>query len=160
MEGKKYRALSRDCRAVSEVIGQVLMVAVVVLAFSSIAITVFSDGGAVKPPHIPRTDLQQSINRSGETVQIFHSGGEAIDFEDIKVIISANGAQAEFNMSDSSVTLCDAKGNTSSDNVFMLGDSILIDTRGSEVNIKDENATIDFYFVHTESNQVIKKGIL
>lgn len=160
MEGKKYRELFQDCKAVSETIGQVLMVAVVVLAFSSIAVTVFSDGGAVKPPHIPRTDLQQSIDRSGETVQIFHSGGEAIDLEDIKIILSVNGTQAEFNMSDSSVTFYDAKGETSSDDVFMLGDSILINTRGSAVNITDENAIIDFYFVHTESNQVIKKGIL
>lgn len=160
MEGKKYRALGRDCTAVSETIGQVLMVAVVVLAFSSIAVTVFSDGGAMNPPHVPRTDLQESINRSGETVQIFHSGGETMDLEHIKIILGVNDTQAEFNMSDSSVTVYDAKDETSSDDAFMLGDSILINTRGSEINITDENAIIDFYFVHTESNQVIKKGIL
>jgi len=161
VEGKKYRALEQNCQAVSEVIGQVLMVAIVVLAFSSIALTVFSDGGAMNPPHVPRTDLQESVNRSGETVQIFHSGGEAIELEDIKVILSVNGAQAEFNMSDSNVAVYDPKGNQMySDDVFMLGDYIMIYSSSSKVNITDENATIDFYFVHTESSQVIKKGIL
>ncbi|HII80308.1 MAG TPA: type IV pilin [Methanosarcina sp.] len=158
MEGKKYRALGKDCRAVSEVIGQVLMVAVVILAFSSIAITVFSDEGAVKPPHVPRTDLQES--KSKNTVQIFHTGGEAIDLEYIKIILSVNGTQAEFNISDSNVAAYDPKGKKlSSDGVFMLGDYIIIDP-SSKVNITDENATIDLYFVHTESKQVIKKAIL
>ena len=158
MEGKKYRALGKDCQAVSEVIGQVLMVAIVVLAFSSIAVTVFSDGGAINPPHVPRTDLEESINRSGETVQIFHSGGEAIDLEDIKIILSVNGTQAEFNTSDLGVTVYDAK--TPSDDVFMLGDYIVINSSGSKVNVTDENAAIDLYFVHTESRQVIKKAML
>lgn len=160
MEGKKYRALGKDCRAVSEMIGQVLMVAVVVLAFSSIAVTVFSDGGAMNPPHVPRTDLQESINRSGETVQIFHSGGEAIDLEDIKIILSVNETQAEFNVSDSNVTAYSPNGTElSSTDVFMLGDSIVINP-SSKVNITDENATINLYLVHTESSQVIKKAML
>jgi FlaG/FlaF family flagellin (archaellin) len=160
VEGKKYRALGKDCRAVSEMIGQVLMVAVVVLAFSSIAVTVFSDGGAMNPPHVPRTDLQESINRSGETVQIFHSGGEAIDLEDIKIILSVNETQAEFNVSDSNVTAYSPNGTElSPTDVFMLGDSIVINP-SSKVNITDENATINLYLVHTESSQVIKKAML
>lgn len=160
MEGKKYRALGKDCRAVSEMIGQVLMVAVVVLAFSLIAVTVFSDGGAVNPPHVPRTDLQESINREDDTVQIFHSGGEAIDLEDIKIILSVNETQAEFNITDLNVTVFDPDGTElSPTDVFMLGDSILINS-SSKVDITGENATIDLYLVHTESNQVIKKAIL
>ncbi|KKG11443.1 type IV pilin N-terminal domain-containing protein [Methanosarcina sp. 2.H.A.1B.4] len=160
MEGKKYRALGQDCRAVSEVIGQVLMVAVVVLAFSSIALTVFSDGGAMKPPHVPRTDLQENIDTGTDTVQIFHSGGEAIDLEDIKVILSVNGMQAEFNMSDPGVTVFDPEGNNmSSNDVFVLGDYIVINTAGSGLNMTGGDA-IDMYFVHTLSQQVIQKAVL
>ncbi|WP_048162876.1 type IV pilin N-terminal domain-containing protein, partial [Methanosarcina sp. 1.H.A.2.2] len=160
MEGKKYRALGQDCQAVSEVIGQVLMVAVVVLAFSSIALTVFSDGGAMNPPHTPKTDLQESIDIDTNTVQIFHIGGEAIDLKYIKIILNVDGQQAEFNMSDSNVTVFDPKGNKlNSDDVFVLGDYIVIDP-SSKINITGVNATIDLYFVHTESRQVIKKAIL
>jgi len=49
VKGKKYRALGEDCQAVSEVVRQVLMIAIVVLAFSSIAIVIFSDV-VVNPP--------------------------------------------------------------------------------------------------------------
>lgn len=161
MEGKKYRALGQDCHAVSETIGQVLMVAVVVLAFSSIAVTVFSDGGAMNPPHVPRTDLQESINRSGETVHIFHSGGETIDLEDIKIVLNVNDTQAEFNVSDSNFNAYDPEGNKLSPNdAFMLGDYIEINSKGSKVNITDENATVNLYLVHTGSDQVIKKAML
>jgi FlaG/FlaF family flagellin (archaellin) len=159
VEGKKYRALGQDCRAVSETIGQVLMVAIVVLAFSSIALTVFSDGGAVNPPHVPRTDLEESIDRSKETVQISHIGGEAINLEDIEIILNANGTQAEFNMSDPNFTVFDPEGKTPSNGVFMLGDYIVLNT-SSKVDITDKNTTVNLYFLHTESRQVIKKATL
>jgi FlaG/FlaF family flagellin (archaellin) len=158
VEGKKYGALFQDCRAVSEVIGQVLMVAVVVLAFSSIAITVFSVGGAVNPPHVPRTDLQESVNFKDNTVQVFHSGGEAIDLKDIRIILSADGQHKEFDISDTkNVTVFDPAGNeTYSDGVFMLGDCIVINP--GNVNVTGGNATL--YFIHTASSQVIKKAML
>ena len=158
VEGKKHRALAKDWRAVSEVIGQVLMLAVVVLAFSSIAVMVFSDGGAVKPPHVPRTDLQENIDN--DKVKIFHIGGETIDIEDIKIILSVNGKQYEFDISDSNFDAYKSNGEKMSPGgVFMLGDYIIIDP-GSKVDITNENDIIDLYFVHTESRQVIKKAIL
>jgi FlaG/FlaF family flagellin (archaellin) len=159
VEGKKYRALGQDCQAVSEVIGQVLMVAVVVLAFSSIALTVFSDGGAMNPPHTPHTDLHENINTSTDTVQIYHSGGEAVDLEAIEVILSVNGQQAEFNMSDPRVEVRDPDGNISTDGVLMLGDYIVINTTGSVLNMTAGDA-IDMYFVHAPSQQVIQKAVL
>ncbi|MDI9394327.1 MAG: type IV pilin N-terminal domain-containing protein [Euryarchaeota archaeon] len=150
MEGKKHRALAKDCRAVSEVIGQVLMLAVVVLAFSSIAVMVFSDEGAVKPPHVPRTDLQENIDN--DKVKIFHIGGETIDLEDIKIILSVDGTQYEFDISDSNFDAYGPKGNKLPKNgVFTLGDYIEI-----KKNIEPGDV-VDFYFVHTKSRQVIQK---
>lgn len=160
MEGKKnHRKLAQDCRAVSELIGQVLMVAIVVLAFSSISLAVFSDGGAMNPPHTPRTDLQESVDYGGDTVEIFHSGGEAIDIKYIKITINdADGQQAEFNMSNSAVEVFDPKGSKlSSDDVFTLGDYIRINTSSSNVNISN-NASL--YFVYTKSSQVVHKALL
>lgn len=154
MEGKKYRALGRDCRAVSEVIGPVLMIAVVVLAFSSIAVFVFSDEGAVKPPHTPKVDLQESVDTDADTVQIFHKGGEAIDLEDAKIVININGQQEEFNLSSDRGVSHKVKNKN---NVLMAGDEIVINTslgRGRDLNSTD---TVEMYFVHTESDQVIQK---
>ncbi len=130
MEGKKYRALGQDCQAVSEVIGEVLMIAIVVLAFSGIALTVFSDGGAVNPPHTPYTALREKINTDTDTVSIFHSGGEAIDLDEIKVVLSVDGTQTEFNVfSDTCVTVRHPDGNiVPKEGIFMLGDCIEIKT--------------------------------
>lgn len=156
MEGKKYRALGRDCQAVSELMGVVLMISIVVLAFSSIAITVFSDGGSMDPVHTPHTNLRENINTSEDTVQIIHSGGEKIDLKYIKVILEVNGEQAEFNMSESAVKVFDPKGKKlSSDDAFALGDYIVIDP-SSKINIT-RGDPVNFYFIHTESSQVIQK---
>lgn len=160
MEGnKKRRGFIRDCQAVSEVMGVVLMISIVVLAFSSIAVTVFSDGGTMNPPHTPHTNLQESISRSKDIIQIYHSGGEPIDLKYIKIILNVDGKQVEFNTSDSNnVTVLDPKGNTSQDTVFKLRDCIKINT-SSKIDISDAHA-VDLYFVHTESSQVIQKTML
>lgn len=158
MEGKKDRALDKNCQAVSEVMGTVLMIAVVVLAFSSIAIIVFSDEGAMNPPHTPHTNLQEKLDRSKNIVRIFHCGGEAIDLGDINIILNVDGKPIEFNKSDSGFMLLDPKGNQSNNSVFTLRDCIRINT-SSKVNITNAQA-IDLYFVHTESSQVIQKTML
>ncbi len=159
MEGSKNRRkLTQNCRAVSELIGQVLMIAIVVLAFSSIALSVFSDEGAMNPPHTPRTDLQESIDTETDTVHIIHSGGEAIDLEDTKIILNINGQQTEFDASDVSDVSSDPGVSSDSTNgVLMLGDYIAIDTNLSKgIDLKSTD-TVDLYFVHTGSDQVIQR---
>lgn len=156
MEGKKYRTLGQNCGAVSEVMGAVLMISIVVLAFSSVALTIFSDGEAVDPPHTPHTNLRENINTSEDTVEIFHNGGEEIDLEDIMIILNTGEKLAEFNMSESAVKVFDPKGNQlPSDGVFALGNRIVIDPT-SKINVSSGNA-VDLYFVHTASDQVIQK---
>ena len=147
--------MAEDCQAVSEVIGQVLMLAVVVLAFSSIAVAVFSDGGAVNPPHTPKADLQESIDTGANTVTIFHKGGEAIDLEDVKIVLNINGQQEEFDLSSDPGVSYNA-----TNNVLMVGDEIVINTslsRGRDLNSTD---TVDMYFVHTGSDQLIQRVML
>ena len=152
--GKKNRALGEDCQAVSEVIGQVLMLAIVVLAFSSIAMLVFSDGGVVNPPHTPKADLQETIDTGANTVKIFHVGGEAIDLEDVKIVLNINGEQEEFNVSDPGVNY------SATNKVLMVGDYIEINTNKSRGRILKSTDTIDMYFVHTGSDQVIQRVML
>ncbi|MCC4765864.1 type IV pilin [Methanosarcina sp. DH1] len=156
MEGKKRWAFCQDCRGVSEVYGQLLMIGIVVIAFSTIAVTVFSDENTVKPEHIPHTDLQENFNRSAKTIQIVHSGGEAIDESDIKIMVSVDGEnKGEFDSDDFNVKNPD--GTYSSDGVFTLGDCIEIDTSSMDLKAGDD---IDIFFVDTPSEQVIQKAVL
>lgn len=169
MEGKKRWALFQDCRAVSEVYGQILMISIVVLAFSTIAITVFSDGGAVKPEHTPNTDLRESINADTNDILIVHSGGEAIDLSAIEIILNVNGLQVvpPYDMSMSSFTVKDPDGDDSDSSVFRLGDCIIINTN-TTTDPADSNKKLDLktsddiemFFVDKPSQQVIQKAVL
>ena len=158
MKGKKYRGFKEDCQAISEITGQILMIGIVIIAFSAIALTVFSDGGAVKPIHMPHTDLQESINTSDNTIQIIHIGGDAIDLNDIKVVLSVNGTH-EFNVSsDSCVTFRGSDGKEKPKHgLFMLGDCIDVNTTGLGLTSNDP---IEMFFVHTPSRQVIQNTVL
>jgi Protein of unknown function (DUF1628). len=185
VEGKRHRILCQDCRAVSEVYGQLLMISIVVIAFGTIGMAVFSDGGAVKPEHTPNTDLRENINADTNDIQIIHSGGETIDLSAIKIILYVNGLQVvppydrfNFQVKDSDGTLRvknsdgtfkskNSDGTYSSNNVFRLGDCIIIDTDNTadpanptkKLDLKTTD-DIDMFFVDTPSEQVIQKAVL
>ena len=101
--GKKGKSIKRNCQAVSEAIGEVLMIAVVVIAFSSIAVTIFSDV-AKNSSHVPHADLE-STRLDDNKIRIFHVGGESIKVADMKLIINAKGDSFQFHMSDPEVTI-------------------------------------------------------
>jgi hypothetical protein len=130
------------------------MISIVVLAFSTIALTVFSDGGAVKPEHIPNTDLREKIY--GNTLYITHNGGEAIEKSAIKIILTAGNKRDEYNGVDLTVRNPDSTPLKSGDNLFTLGDYIEIELSKDLMNEKE----IEMFFVDTPSQQVIQKVVL
>ena len=133
MEGKKYREFEKDCRAVSEIYGQLVMISIVFIAFSTISLTVFSEVSIENAQSIPHTDLQETINTGDNTIQIYHIGGEAIDLSAINIILNADGQQAEFNSSEFEVKNPD--GSKSTYNALMLGDCIVINAAGKGVDL-------------------------
>ncbi len=158
VEGKKRFVFYQDCRGVSEIYGQLLMMSIVVLAFSTIGLAVFSDGGVVKPEHIPNTDLQENFNRSTNTLQIIHRGGEAIDESAIKIIVNVNGEKrGEFDSNSDDFTVKNPNGTVSSDDVFTLGDCIEINTESMELKAGED---IDIFFIDKPSDQVIQRAVL
>lgn len=162
MEGKKYRALGEDCHAVSEVVGQVLMIAIVVLAFSSIAVVIFSDV-VVNPPHTPHTDLQANLQNSTAdpddyTLYIFHMGGEVIDLNDTKIVyLNANRQTDAF--TDLRNHSFPQEGHELENETLMLGDYIKFDIPRDKLTFTNSGTT-DMYFVYTPSQQIIQKFTL
>ena len=153
MEGRRHKKLREDSQAVSEVVGQVLMIAIVVLAFSSMAVIIFSDI-VVNPPHTPHTDLQESIDPAHNELYIFHMGGEAIDLRDVNVVLNTADTHRheEFNLSSESGFKCSA-----TNYVLMLGDYIMI-SPSREINLSTDDTVM--FFVYTPSQQVIQKVTL
>ena len=151
MEGKQHREFIENCQAVSEVMGEILMIAIVVLAFSSIAITVFSDKGVMSPPHAPRVDLKERIDRGENTVYILHQGGEAVDLKDINIVLNTGEKQEEFNISSNR-----SEFNYSvSNDILMLGDYIILNSTGRGINLTVDDPVM--YFIHIPSQQVIQR---
>ncbi len=169
VEGKNYRTIGKDRQAVSEVYGTLLMMSIVIIGFSIIALIVHSDGWTLKPVHAPHTDLCEVMNVNNGTVETSHSGGDTIDLSAIKivlifpdgerheisksklVIIFPDGQRNEFNKSNFE----DPDGTEPDDDVFMLGDSIVI----NDEKIKND-VDVDMYFLNTESQQVIQRTVL
>jgi FlaG/FlaF family flagellin (archaellin) len=155
VEGKKYRALRKDCQAVSEVVGQILMIAIVVIAFSSIAALIFSDK-VVNPPHTPHTNLQERIDPMSNKLYIFNVGGEAIDLKDVNIVLvnaTDTHMRAEFNLSSES-----GFNFSATNDVLMLGDSVIINPTKEGINLSTDD--IVMLFVYTPSQQVIQKVTL
>lgn len=173
VEGKKRWILYQDCRGVSEVYGQLLMMSIVVIAFSTIGLSVFSDEGFVKPEHTPHTDLQENVNISTNEIQIVHSGGEDIERSAIKIILSvqkpgeSEAKCLEFSGSKLDFRNPNGTESDSDDNIFSLGDCIIIDTTDpDEPNDPDEpyenvdiksNHIINMFFVYIPSQQAIQR---
>ena len=136
------------------------MISIVVLAFSGIGLTVFSEEGIGNPQLTSHTDFQENINPCDDTIQILHVGGEAITLDEIKVVLSGNGNQTEFDGSGPCVTVLHPNGSVEPKNgAFMLGDCMEINTIGEKVNLMSGDA-INMFFVHTPSQQVIQKTVL
>lgn len=140
---KKSKSIRRNCQAVSEAIGEVLMIAVVVIAFSSIAVTIFSDV-ATKSPHIPHADLE-STHPDDNKVRILHVGGEDINLKDMNIIINSS----QFSMSDPKVTITNSYVDNSTNQVFSLGDCVEINTTGLGGS--------NLYLIHIPSKQILLK---
>jgi FlaG/FlaF family flagellin (archaellin) len=142
---KKDKSIRRNCQAVSEAIGEVLMIAVVVIAFSSIAVTIFSDI-ATKSPHIPHADFE-TTRLDSNTVRIFHVGGESINSTDMEIFVN--------NIPSPEVKIRNSYGEESTNSVFSLGDYIEIDTKITEY--LGSSDLIDLCIVHIPSKQIILK---
>lgn len=155
MEGRRHRELLEDCQAVSEVVGQVLMIAIVVLAFSSIAVVIFSNI-VVNPPHMPHTDLQEGIDSVNNELYIFHMGGEAVDLKDVNVVLNTADTHRheEFNLSSNKSEF----DYSATNNVLMLGDYILINPTSRGIYLDTDDTVM--FFVYTPSQQVIQKVTL
>ncbi|MDZ7702013.1 MAG: type IV pilin N-terminal domain-containing protein [Halobacteriales archaeon] len=83
-----------DERAVSPVIGVILMVAITVILAAVIG-TFVLDLGQSAGQSAPQASLSVTIDSTNENVTIEHTGGDAIDAKDTKVIIeNASGSSS------------------------------------------------------------------
>ncbi|MDG6244240.1 MAG: PKD domain-containing protein [Methanolobus sp.] len=140
---------TEDDNAVSEVIGEVLMTAIAVLAFSVIAAFLFSNIGADERVHV---NVGGWVDVESDTIYIRHTGGEQVDLGKVQVILNLNGTRQDISPSQ----LVQLFG----DDSWNLGETIEIETDVLWNTSINEDDHVGIILLQTGSNIVIKSGSL
>jgi PKD repeat protein len=140
---------SQDETAVSEIIGEVLMTAIAVLAFSVLAVFVFSYLESDSAVH---ADVDGWVDVDSDTIFLRHSGGESIDLDKVEIILNLNGTRRD--MSSSGLKQILGSGS------WHLGQTIEIDTDLLWNTTINEDDYVGMILLQTDSNIVIESGSL
>jgi len=135
--------------AVSEVIGELLMTAIAVLAFSVIAVFVLSYAGSPEKVH---ADIQGWVDADTNTIYLRHAGGQTIDIPDTRIMLNVNGTMRE--LSPTEVLIL--KGSS----IWQLGEVVSINVSslwGDSITPGDHISTT---ILSVSTNMVIKSGTL
>ena len=130
------KRISNDERAVSELIGEIMLIGIVIIAFGIIAVSVYSY--IDKKPDAPYIEVAGRCDIDSGRIYLKHQGGDTVNGEDLRILVKVNGVTTEFE---------NYKG------LWSLGDVISL-----PVGNITENDTIRVAIVHTPSERVLVSG--
>jgi FlaG/FlaF family flagellin (archaellin) len=148
MSSQKHTFLE-NTNAVSEVIGEVLMTAIAVLAFAVIAVFIFSYASPQEKVH---ADIQGWVSVTSDTVYLRHAGGQVMDITKSRLVLNVNGTRRELSPSELELI----KESTQ----WKLGETITINTSKLWGDTISQDDYIAVTMISTDSNLVIKSGTL
>ncbi|WMW24734.1 LamG-like jellyroll fold domain-containing protein [Methanolobus sediminis] len=141
----KIMKIFHDENAVSEIIGEVLLTAIAVLAFSVIAVFVFSYLESEDAVH---ADIDGWVDVSSSTIYLRHSGGENIDLNNVELVLNLNGTRRDISSSQLEQIL----GSSS----WHLGQTIVIDTDVLWNTTINGDDYVGMILIQTNANAVIE----
>ncbi len=148
------KQLTSDERAVSELVGEVLLMGIVVVAIGLIAVSVYSYLN--NDPETPHIEVDGITNIGKNEIHIKHQGGDPIECENLRVLVSVNGTALDpFDDTSPLRWGLREKGIGNFDR-WTLGNILVLDTM-PEVNITEDD-TIRVTLVSLSSNRVIMSG--
>ena len=137
------RKLSSDDSAVAEVVGEILLTAIAVLAFAAVVTFIFSNLGAEESI---RADVSAWTDIDSDTVYFRHTGGETVDINDIEFLLNLNGSTERVNSSRISSSY--------NRDVWEFGDTIALNVSDMFGYNITENSSLQSKLVHTSANIV------
>lgn len=118
-------------RGISPVIGAALMITITVLLAAAVGATTLGLGGeALKD--VPQASLSVDASPGADEIVIIHEGGDGLDAERTRLIISVAGTEASFDA-------------TSSSTVLTVGSSAVVDTAGDDRVDWDGDGSVESY---------------
>jgi FlaG/FlaF family flagellin (archaellin) len=142
----KFDKTKRSCAAVSSVMGEVLLTGIAVIMFSMLATMVFSLDGPVDSPHVA---VETWARAPTDTISIRHCGGDVIDTDELKIIVSIEGSSYVYSQADLSECL--------NNSFWELGDVITINTNDKWSVSLTKGSPVYMYLVDTDSKQVFRR---
>lgn len=124
---KPHNLFNTDDRAVSPVIGVILMVAITVILAAVIGTFVLGLGDSLGDSQ-PTAQLSVDVDESGNNVTISHDGGDGIDLDDVD-IVARNGSSTVGNAE----TISNISG--VSDDRLTVGESVTLKYSGSSPGV-------------------------
>ena len=146
---KRTQQLVENCDAISELIGELLIVVIAVLTFGVITVHVLTYQGPVDTAYI---DIDGWMDSSTDTIYLRHSGGEVVGTEDLKIIVNLDGTRCELSSDDITAIL--------GSSTWQLADIIAVnasDVWGVGIN---EDTEVDASIVHIGLSTTMGNGVL
>jgi flagellin-like protein len=112
MKLTQLKSMFGEERAVSPVIGVILMVAITVILAAVIGTFVLGLGDQVSET-APQAQMDVSVDTSTEEITVNHQGGDQLESSETKVLVEIAGSQSVFEPAN--------------DNQFAVGNELLID---------------------------------
>jgi len=146
---RRTQQLAENCDAISELIGELLMVVISVLTFGVIAVHVLTYQGPADTVH---AEIDVWVDTSTDTIYFRHSGGEAVGTEDLMILVNLDGTRCE--LSSDNITAILGRS------TWQLADIIAVNASavwGVEIN---EDTDVDASIVHTRLSTTIRSAVL
>ena len=137
---EQVTAVNNDDRGVSPVIGVILMVAITVILAAVIGTFVLGLGDSVGDNQ-PAAQLSVDLNQTGENLTIEHGGGDSIDSEALRVVVTGPDEQR-------------AEADDVFEDRFSVGDSETGEFDGSNGEIS-EGEDVRIRVIHQPSESIL-----
>jgi len=146
--------ITSDERAVSGLVGEVLLIGIVIVAIGLIAVSVYSYLN--KDPDTPHIEVDGVVNIGTNEIHIKHQGGDPIECENLRVLVNVNGTLLDPYDDNSPLRWGLSDEGIGNFERWTLGNILVLDTM-PEVNITDDDE-IRVTIVSRSSNRVVVSG--
>lgn len=154
--------IKSDERAVSGLVGEVLLIGIVIVAIGLISVSVYSYLN--KDPDTPHIEVDGVANMMANEIHIKHQGGDSIEGRNLRVLVSVNGTTLPAFDEDTSdrwgIRIKGENGVEENFDRWTLGDILVLDTYTNtppQINLTDDDE-IRVTIVSLSSSRVIVSG--
>lgn len=142
----KLEQIKKNPDAVSSVVGEVLITGIIVVVLSSVFLVLNSIDPPANNVHV---SVEEWVDNSSSTIYLRHTGGEAIDVDDLRIDVNVNGKSYVYSQANISKSINKSQ--------WELADTIKINTYNTwGFSLPNEN-DVAVKLIELRSREVLPK---